>query len=287
MNQRVLSIKSSKNNSVVQIANHLPLTVIAGINVLESLDLALTVAEALKKITSELNMPFIFKASFDKANRSSVHSFRGPGLEKGLEWLAKVKSEFNVPIITDIHEPYQAAVVSEVADILQIPAFLCRQSDLIKAAALTRKPINVKKAQYLAASEMQHVVRKFAEFNHHDILLCERGTSFGYHNLIVDPLSFSQMKKLGTPVVFDVTHSLQQPGGLANSAGGRRESLMPLALAGISQAIAALFIEVHPDPDKALCDGPCALHLTQLHPVLEQLKTLDDVVKQFTEINTQ
>ncbi len=260
--------------------NRAPFVLIGGINVLESRDLALRAAEAFTSITRELDIPYVFKASFDKANRSSIHSFRGPGLDQGLEWLAEVKQTFQVPILTDVHEPDQAAPAAEVADILQLPAFLSRQTDLVTALARTKAAINVKKAQFLAPHEMQHIATKIRENGNQRILLCERGTSFGYNNLVVDMLGFGIMKKTtGLPIIFDVTHSLQLPGGRADSAGGRREQSLELASAGLATGIAGLFLEAHPNPEEARCDGPSALPLELLKPFLERLKDLDQCIK--------
>jgi len=269
------------------ISNDLPFTLFGGMNVLESRELALEVASAYKEITDRLAIPFVFKASFDKANRSSVSSFRGPGLEKGCEILAEIKETFDVPVISDIHEPFQAKSAAEVVDVLQLPAFLCRQTDLVVALAETGRPINVKKAQFLAAHEMGHIVRKFEEAGNKQILLCERGSSFGYNNLVVDPLNFGIMKRTGCPVVFDVTHSLQIPGGRSDSAGGRRQAVFELMLAGMSQRIGGLFLESHPNPAEAKCDGPCALPLDKLELFLAQAKAMDDLVKNLPEIEVE
>jgi 2-dehydro-3-deoxyphosphooctonate aldolase (KDO 8-P synthase) len=268
----------------VQISNTLPFTLFGGMNVLESRDLALEIADTYKSITDKLGIPFVFKASFDKANRSSVSSFRGPGLEKGCEILSEIKETFEVPVISDIHEPYQAKPAAEVIDVLQLPAFLCRQTDLVVALAETGRPVNVKKAQFLAAHEMGHIIQKFSEAGNDQILLCERGSSFGYNNLVVDPLNFGIMKRTGCPVVFDVTHSLQIPGGRSDSADGRRQSVFELMLAGMSQGIGGLFLESHPDPAQAKCDGPCALPLDKLEEFLTQAKAMDDLVKSLPTI---
>ena len=260
-------------------SNTHPLMLFGGMNVLESRELALEVASAYKEITSKLGIPFVFKASFDKANRSSIHSFRGPGLEKGCEILAEIKETYQVPVISDVHEPHQAKPAAEVIDVLQLPAFLCRQTDLVVALAQTRRPVNIKKAQFLAAHEMGHIIKKFEEAGNDQILLCERGSSFGYNNLVVDPLNFGIMKRTGCPVVFDVTHSLQVPGGRSDSAGGRRQAVFELMLAGMSQGIGGLFLESHPDPTQAKCDGPCALPLDKLETFLSQAKAIDDQIK--------
>ncbi len=261
------------------IGNEEPMTLMGGVNVLESESVVMTVAEKFAKTTSNLNINWIFKGSFDKANRSSISSFRGPGLDEGLKMLEKVKSEFNTPVITDIHEPSQADSVSKVCDVIQIPAFLCRQTDLVIAAAKTKKIIQFKKPQFLSAPEMKNVIEKCRQAGNENITLCERGNSFGYNNLVVDMLNFQIMKDLGVPVIFDATHSLQLPGGLGNAAGGRREYLLPLAKAGLSQGIAGLFIEAHPDPDLAKCDGPCAISTDEIPAVLSQLSELDDFIK--------
>lgn len=263
----------------LQVANDLPFTLFGGMNVLESRELALEVASAYKEITSKLGIPFVFKASFDKANRSSIHSFRGPGLEKGCKILAEIKETYQVPVISDVHEPHQAKPAAEVIDVLQLPAFLCRQTDLVVALAQTGRPVNIKKAQFLAAHEMGHIIKKFEEAGNDQIFLCERGSSFGYNNLVVDPLNFGIMKRTGCPVVFDVTHSLQVPGGRSDSAGGRRQAVFELMLAGMSQGIGGLFLESHPDPTQAKCDGPCALPLDKLETFLSQAKAIDDLIK--------
>jgi 2-dehydro-3-deoxyphosphooctonate aldolase (KDO 8-P synthase) len=268
----------------MQIANTLPLVIVGGMNVLESEELALQVAAEFSRCCKALNLGYIFKASFDKANRSSISSFRGPGLDKGLRMLARIKSEFGVPVLTDIHEPAQAQAAAEVVDILQLPAFLSRQTDLVLALAKTGAIINIKKAQFLAPHEMGHILRKFEEAGNSRLMLCERGSSFGYNNLVVDMLGFPIMKQFGYPVLFDVTHALQMPGARSDSAGGRRQDVVNLARAGISQNIAGLFIEAHPDPDAAKCDGPCALPLAKLAPFLAQLQSLDRVVKSLPEL---
>ncbi|NWO09935.1 3-deoxy-8-phosphooctulonate synthase [Chromohalobacter salexigens] len=264
--------------------NSLPLTLFGGMNVLESREMALEVAETYVEVTRRLGMPYVFKSSFDKANRSSIHSYRGPGLEKGLEWLDEIKSRFNVPVITDVHEPWQAKPVAEVADVIQLPAFLARQTDLVVALAETGAAINIKKPQFIAPHEMRHIIRKCEEAGNSRLILCERGSSFGYNNLVVDMLGFGEMKKTGYPVFFDVTHSLQQPGGRAGSADGRRAQVAELARAGIAVGLAGLFLEAHPDPDNAKCDGPCALPLNRLEGFLSQLKSIDDMVKGFAPL---
>lgn len=268
----------------LQAGNSLPLMLFGGMNVLESRDMALEVAETYVDICARLDIPYVFKASFDKANRSSIHSYRGPGLEKGLEILAEVKSRFNVPVITDVHEPWQAAPVAEVADVIQLPAFLARQTDLVVAMAATGAAINIKKPQFVAPHEMRHIITKCQEAGNERLLLCERGSSFGYNNLVVDMLGFGEMKQTGFPVIFDVTHSLQRPGGRADSADGRRAQVFELARAGVAVGLAGLFLEAHPDPDNAKCDGPCALPLDKLEPFLGQLRALDELIKGFAEV---
>ncbi len=261
------------------IGNDENLTLMGGMNVLESRDLAMRVAESFVQASEALKINYIFKGSYDKANRSSISSFRGPGMEEGLKILQEIRDTFNIPVITDIHEPIQAQPVSEVCEIVQIPAFLARQTDLVSAAAKTNSIIQFKKPQFLSAPEMKNTIEKCIASGNEKITLCERGNSFGYNNLIVDTLNFQILKNLSKPVIFDVTHSLQLPGGLGNAAGGRREFLLSLAKAGISQGIAGLFLEAHPDPDNAKCDGPCALKLDMVMPFLKQVKDLDDFIK--------
>ena len=261
------------------IGNDENLSLMGGMNVLESRDLAMNVAEEFVKASEALNINYIFKGSYDKANRSSINSFRGPGLEEGLKILQEIRDTFNIPVITDIHEPDQAKPVSEICEIVQIPAFLARQTDLVTAAAQTNSIIQFKKPQFLSAPEMKNTIEKCISAGNDKITLCERGNSFGYNNLIVDTLNFQILKNLSKPVIFDVTHSLQLPGGLGNAAGGRREFLLSLAKAGISQGIAGLFLEAHPNPDEAKCDGPCALKLDMVKPFLKQIKEFDDFVK--------
>jgi len=263
----------------LEFANDKPMALFGGMNVLESRDLAMQVAEAYAEVTSKLGIPWVFKASFDKANRSSLSSYRGPGMDEGLKIFEEIKRTFNCPLITDVHEPYQAAPVAEVCDIIQLPAFLARQTDLVVAMAKTCAIINIKKPQFLAPHEMSHILHKCEDAGNDQLILCERGSSFGYNNLVVDMLGFGIMKKFNYPVFFDVTHALQKPGGRADSADGRRAQVAELGRAGISQGIAGLFLEAHPDPDNAKCDGPCALRLDRLEPFLAQMQTLDNTVK--------
>lgn len=247
------------------------LRVMAGPCVIESEQMTLKTAEELKKITERCGVDFYFKASFDKANRTSINSYRGPGIKEGLQILQKVKDTYELRIVTDIHEPWQAKPVAEVADIIQIPAFLCRQTDLLIAAAQTGKTINVKKAQFLAPWDMKNVVQKLEEAGNRNIMLCERGTSFGYNSLVVDMTGIQEMKKLGYPVVFDATHSVQKPGGKGDSTGGNREYVEPLAKAAIAAGADALFFEVHPEPDRALSDGPNMVKLDEFERMLERI----------------
>ncbi|MFM2485247.1 3-deoxy-8-phosphooctulonate synthase [Celerinatantimonas yamalensis] len=270
------------------IANDRPFTLLAGMNVLESRDMALRVAEHYVTVTEKLGIPYVFKASFDKANRSSIHSYRGPGLEEGLKIFEAIKAQFNVPVITDVHEIHQAAPVAEVVDILQLPAFLARQTDLVEAMARTGAAINIKKPQFLSPSQMKNVVDKFVECGNERLILCDRGTNFGYDNLVVDMLGFGVMKQSchERPVIFDVTHALQCRSAFGEASGGRREQVLELARAGMATGIAGLFLEAHPDPEHAPCDGPSALPLTKLEPFLAQIKALDDLVKSFAPVDT-
>ncbi len=268
------------------IQNTAPFTLFGGINVLESRDLAMRACEEYVRVTQKLGIPYVFKASFDKANRSSIHSYRGPGLEEGMKIFEAVKAAFGVPVITDVHEPWQAAPVAEVVDVLQLPAFLARQTDLVVALAKTGKPINIKKPQFLSPSQILNIVEKFKEAGNDQLMLCDRGTCFGYDNLVVDMLGFGVMKRVtnNLPIIFDVTHALQQrdPGGAAS--GGRRQQVVDLARAGMAVGLAGLFLEAHPDPDNAKCDGPSALPLDKLEPFLAQIKAVDDLVKSFTPL---
>ena len=263
----------------INLSNNSPMTIIAGLNVLEDEDMALDVAEKLKEITTKQNIPFVFKASFDKANRSSIDSYRGPGLEAGKKIFESIKKNISVPIITDIHEEGQIEEISQVVDILQIPAFLCRQTDLISAACKTQLPLNIKKGQFLSPYQMKNIIEKCNSFGNNNIILCERGSSFGYDNLIVDFLGISEQKAFNYPIILDVTHSLQLPGGQGNSAGGRSHQAEDLARAAIALKISGLFIEVHPNPDKALCDGPSATKLEDFEDMITKIKKIDDLVK--------
>ena len=271
----------------IDVSNTGSFALFGGINVLESRDLAMRACEEYVRVTQKLGIPYVFKASFDKANRSSIHSYRGPGLEEGMRIFQDVKAAFGVPVITDVHEPWQAQQVAEVVDVLQLPAFLARQTDLVVALAKTGKVINIKKPQFLSPGQMANIVEKFKEAGNDQLILCDRGTCLGYDNLVVDMLGFGVMKKTcdNLPIIFDVTHALQQrdPGGAAS--GGRRQQVADLARAGLAVGIAGLFLEAHPDPDNARCDGPSALPLDQLEPFLAQLKALDDLVKSFAPLN--
>ncbi|MFL3653752.1 MAG: 3-deoxy-8-phosphooctulonate synthase [Halioglobus sp.] len=265
----------------VHIDNAAPFVLLGGVNVLESRDFALRVAEHYVEVCTRLGIPYVFKASFDKANRSSIHSFRGPGLDEGLSILAEVKSTFNVPVITDVHTPEQAAPTAQVCDIIQLPAFLARQTDLVAAMAATGAVINIKKPQFLSPAQMANIVEKFAESGNTRVMLCERGSNFGYDNLVVDMLGFGVMKETcgNAPLIFDVTHALQCRDAGRAASGGRRGQVVELARSGMALGLAGLFLEAHPDPDKARCDGPSALPLAQLEPFLAQVKAVDDLVK--------
>lgn len=272
--------------STLSCANDRPFVLFGGINVLESKDLALRSCEEYVRVTSKLGIPYVFKASFDKANRSSIHSYRGPGLEEGMKIFEAVKTEFGVPVITDVHEPWQADVVAEVADVLQLPAFLARQTDLVVALARTGRVINIKKPQFLSPTQVRNIVDKFVEAGNEQLILCDRGSCFGYDNLVVDMLGFGVMRKVcdNRPVIFDVTHALQQRSANDLASGGRREQTAELARAGMALGLAGLFLEAHPDPAQAKCDGPSALPLDKLEPFLTQIKQLDELVKSFSPI---
>ena len=265
----------------IQVANERPFVLFGGINVLESRDLAMQAAEHYVEVCGRLDIPYVFKASWDKANRSSVHSFRGPGLEEGLKIMAEVKQQFGVPLITYLHEPAQAAPVAEVCDVIQLPAFLARQTDLVAAMAATGAVINVKKPQFLSPGQMGNIVEKINECGNHNVILCERGSQFGYDNLVVDMLGFRVMIQAagGAPLIFDVTHALQCRDPLGAASGGRRQQVAELGRAGLAVGVAGLFLEAHPDPDNALCDGPSALPLDKLEPFLQQMKAVDELVK--------
>ena len=273
----------------IPIGNSRPMTLIGGINVIESQDLAFRAAEHFVEVTGKLGIPYVFKASFDKANRSSVHSFRGPGLEEGLRVLQEVKRRFQVPVITDVHEIAQAAPVAEVCDILQIPAFLARQTDLVAAIAQTGAPVHVKKPQFMSPPQVKNLVEKLRECGNDKVMLCERGSCFGYDNLVVDMLGFRTMKDASgdAPLIFDVSHALQMRDPNAAASGGRRRQVAELGRAGLAVGIAGLFLEAHPDPDNAKCDGPSALPLHLLEPFLAQMKAVDDLVKSLPELRIE
>ena len=270
----------------ILVANDRPFTLFGGINVLEDLDSTLRAAQHYVRITEKLGIPLVFKASFDKANRSSIHSYRGVGLDEGMKIFAAVKREFGCPVITDVHEPYQCAPVAEVCDVLQLPAFLARQTDLVAAMAATSAVINIKKPQFLSPAQMSNIVEKFHEAGNRQIILCERGTQFGYDNLVVDMLGFGVMKKTcgQAPIIFDVTHSLQQRESGAAASGGRRAQVLDLALAGMATGLAGLFLESHENPNQARCDGPSALPLAQLEAFLQRVKAVDETVKSFAPL---
>ena len=265
----------------LEIGNDKPFVLIAGLNVLEDEKTIESVITKCIESTSKHNIPYIFKASYDKANRSSIDSYRGPGVIKGLQILRELKQDFDVPVISDIHTPKEAELASDVLDIIQIPAFLSRQTDLIEAACETSLPLNIKKGQFLAPFDMLNILKKCSFFKNERVMICERGTSFGYNNLIVDMLGMVELKKTQSPIIFDVTHSLQRPGALGDKADGRGSNTLELARSGMSLGLAGLFLETHPNPEKALCDGPCALKLDQLDNFLDQIKTLDDLIKSF------
>lgn len=270
----------------ILVANDRPFTLFGGINVLEDLDSTLRAAQHYVRVTEKLGIPLVFKASFDKANRSSIHSYRGVGLEEGMKIFAAVKREFGCSVITDVHEPYQCTPVAEVCDVLQLPAFLARQTDLVAAMAATGAVINIKKPQFLSPAQMSNIVEKFHEAGNRQIILCERGTQFGYDNLVVDMLGFGVMKKTcgQAPIIFDVTHSLQQRESGAAASGGRRAQVLDLALAGMATGLAGLFLESHENPNQARCDGPSALPLAQLEAFLQRVKAVDETVKSFAPL---
>jgi 2-dehydro-3-deoxyphosphooctonate aldolase (KDO 8-P synthase) len=271
----------------IAVSNDAPMALFGGMNVLESRDMAMQIAEAYVTVTQRLGIPYVFKASFDKANRSSIHSFRGPGVDEGLKIFEEIKTTFNVPVITDVHEIDQAAPVAEVCDVIQLPAFLARQTDLVEAMAKTGSVINVKKPQFLSPGQMGNIVDKFRECGNDKIMLCERGACMGYDNLVVDMLGFRTMKEIsgGLPLIFDVTHALQCRDPMGAASGGRRHQVAELGRAGIAVGIAGLFLEAHPNPDQALCDGPSALPLDSLEPFLTQMKAFDDLMKSQPDLN--
>ncbi|EEV24528.1 2-dehydro-3-deoxyphosphooctonate aldolase [Actinobacillus minor 202] len=272
----------------IEIANNKPFVLFGGMNVLESRDMAMQVCEKYVEVTQKLGVPYVFKASFDKANRSSIHSYRGPGMEEGLNIFQELKETFGVKIITDVHEIHQCQPVADVVDIIQLPAFLARQTDLVEAMARTGAVINVKKPQFLSPGQMGNIVEKIEECGNDKVILCDRGTNFGYDNLVVDMLGFNVMKKVskGCPVIFDVTHSLQCRDPFGAASGGRRDQVTELARAGMAIGLAGLFLEAHPDPNNAKCDGPSALPLSKLEAFVSQMKAIDDLVKSFEEIDT-
>ncbi len=281
--QKVVSVNG------IEVANDKPFVLFGGMNVLESRDLAMSMCEHYVTVTQKLGIPFVFKASWDKANRSSIHSYRGPGMEEGLKIFQELKATFGVTLITDVHETWQCKPVGEVVDVLQLPAFLARQTDLVEALARTGNVINVKKPQFLSPGQVKNIVEKFAECGNERVILCERGVNFGYDNLVVDMLGFGVMKQAsqGSPVIFDVTHALQCRDPLGAASGGRREQVVELARAGMAVGLAGLFIESHPNPDSARCDGPSALPLAKLEPFLAQMKALDELVKNFEPLDTR
>jgi 2-dehydro-3-deoxyphosphooctonate aldolase (KDO 8-P synthase) len=272
-------MKKSPITNDISIGSGAPLALIAGPCVIESIDIATKTAAFLKKLSSDLDIPVIFKASYDKANRTSISAFRGPGLTDGLDILAGIKKEFKLPVLSDVHTVEQMQPAARVLDIIQIPAFLCRQTDLLKAAARTGKPVNVKKGQFLAPWDMANVVEKLSEAGNRNVLLTERGAMFGYNNLVVDFRSLKIMQDLGCPVIFDATHSIQLPGGAGTSSGGQREFAPVLARAAVAAGADAVFMEVHPDPDRALCDGPNSLPLESLYGLVTELKKIRSAIE--------
>ena len=273
----------------ITVANDLPFVLFGGMNVLESRDLAMRICEHYVTVTDKLNIPYIFKASFDKANRSSIHSYRGPGLEEGMKIFQELKQQLGVKIITDVHTEEQCQPVADVVDVIQLPAFLARQTDLVVAMAKTGAVINVKKPQFVSPGQMGNIVEKFEEAGNDQVILCDRGSCFGYDNLVVDMLGFNVMKKVshGSPVIFDVTHALQCRDPMGAASGGRRGQVTELARSGMAVGIAGLFLESHPDPSSAKCDGPSALPLAKLEPFLQQMKAIDELVKSFAELDTE
>ncbi|WP_207781259.1 3-deoxy-8-phosphooctulonate synthase [Cupriavidus alkaliphilus] len=273
----------------IDAGNGQPFVLFGGVNVLESQDFALRSCEEYIRVAQKLGIPYVFKASFDKANRSSIHSYRGPGMEEGLRVFEEVKRAFGVPLMTDVHEPWQAAPVAEVVDVLQLPAFLARQTDLVVALAKTGKPINIKKPQFLSPTQVVNIVEKFKEAGNDQLILCDRGTCFGYDNLVVDMLGFGVMKRVTNdmPIIFDVTHALQQRDPSGAASGGRRQQVVELARSGMAVGLAGLFLEAHPDPANAKCDGPSALPLDKLEPFLTQVKAVDDLVKSFAPLHIE
>ena len=265
----------------IKVGNSNPFTLIAGLNVLESEKVIEQVISRCVEVTQKLKIPYVFKASYDKANRSSIDSYRGPGLDEGLTILSDLKRDFKVPIISDVHKVEEVSKASEVLDIIQIPAFLSRQTDLIREAASTKIPLNIKKGQFMAPEDTVNIIKKCEHFGNKQIMICERGSSFGYNNLVVDMLGMVKLKEYSYPVIFDVTHSLQRPGGLGDKTDGRGQNVLDLAKSGMALGLAGLFLETHPDPKNALCDGPCALHLDLIEDFLVKIKAIDDLVKSY------
>ena len=263
----------------IRVGNNNPPLIIAGPCVIESEDVTLHTAQRLKDICGSVGLPFVFKCSYDKANRTSIKSFRGPGIEKGLRILSDIKNKLNIPVISDVHSIAEVKPAAEVLDALQIPAFLCRQTDLISAAAKTGKPVNIKKGQFLAPWDVKNIIEKFTAEGNHNLFITERGASFGYNNLVVDFRAFPIMRSFGYPVIFDVTHSLQLPGGQGSSSGGQREFAEPLARAAVAVGVDGLFFEVHPEPEKALCDGPNMIKLDDLEKILSTIKAIYELLK--------
>lgn len=275
----MVTLTKEVNIAGIKLGGNNPPLIIAGPCVIESEDVTLHTAQKLKDICSSAGLPFVFKCSYDKANRTSIKSFRGPGIEKGLRILSDIKSKLNIPVISDVHSAAEVKPASEALDALQIPAFLCRQTDLISAAAKTGKPVNIKKGQFLAPWDVKNIIEKFTAESNHNLSITERGSSFGYNNLVVDFRAFPIMRSFGYPVIFDITHSLQLPGGQGSSSGGQREFAEPLARAAVAVGVDGLFFEVHPEPEKALCDGPNMIKLDDVLNLLKTIKALHQVIK--------
>lgn len=274
---------------IQNLSNRDPFTLFGGVNVIESEEFLLRTCEEYIRVTQKLGIPFVFKASFDKANRSSIHSFRGPGLEEGLRMFQTLKENFEVPLITDVHEPWQAGPVAEVVDVLQLPAFLARQTDLVVSLAKTGKAINIKKPQFMSPPQIINIVGKFKESGNENLIICDKGTCFGYDNLVVDMLGFGVMKRItnNLPIIFDVTHALQQRDPVGLTSGGRQQQVVELARAGMGIGLAGLFLEAHPDPSSAKCDGPSALPLNKLEQFLVQIKAVDDLIKSLPSLEIE
>ena len=290
ISKRIIKMTSpSVSIDGIRVANDQPFVLIGGVNVLESLDFAINVAGHYVEVCQRLDIPFVFKASYDKANRSSIHSYRGPGVKTGLNILKAVKETYKIPVLTDVHTPEEASEAAAICNVIQLPAFLARQTDLVRAMAETNAVINIKKPQFLSPEQMKNITEKFRECGNTKLLLCERGSNFGYDNLVVDMLGFGVMKHIcnDLPLIFDVTHALQCRDAGGAASGGRRAQVLELARAGMAVGLAGLFLEAHPNPDEAFCDGPSALPLAKLEPFLTQIKAIDDLVKSLQTLSIQ